>query len=146
MKSPVKEPASRNGAFVWASLFLTLCCWTGGQSVKADTSIGNVAAGTQPNAVAVNPVTNKIYVANYLSNNVTVIDGTNNSTSTVATGPVPRGVAVNPVTNKIYIPSWSNNNIRVIDGTNNTTTTVPAGTQPYAVALNPVTNKIYVAN
>src|SRR5437764_3169342 len=106
MKSPVKEPASRNGAFVWASLFLTLFCWKGGQSVKADTSIGNVAAGTQPNAVAVNPVTNKIYVANYLSNNVTVIDGTNNSTSTVAAGTKPCAVGVHPVTNKIPIPNY----------------------------------------
>ncbi len=30
-----------------------------------------------------NPVTNKIYVANYGSNNVTVIDGATNSTTTV---------------------------------------------------------------
>ncbi len=32
-------------------------------------------AGTAPWAVAVNPVTNKIYVANRNSNNVTVING-----------------------------------------------------------------------
>ena len=39
-----------------------------------------------PCAVAVNPVTNKIYVANYSSNNVTVIDGATNGTTTVAAG------------------------------------------------------------
>ena len=33
--------------------------------------------------MAVNPVTNKIYVANQDSNNVTVIDGATNSTTTV---------------------------------------------------------------
>ena len=38
------------------------------------------------NAVAVNPVTNKIYVANYGSNNVTVIDGATNATTTVSRG------------------------------------------------------------
>ena len=113
MKSPVKEPASRNGAFVCASLFLTLCCWTGGQSVKADTSIGNVAAGTTPVAVAVNPLTNKIYVANQGSANVTVIDGTNNSTTTVATGSTPIAVAVNPVTNKIYVANSGSGNVTV---------------------------------
>src|SRR2546423_14504712 len=106
MEFTVKEPASRNGAFLCASLFLTLFCWTGGQFVKADTSIGNVAAGTQPNAVAVNPVTNKIYVANYLSNNVTVIDGSNNSTSTIAAGTKPYAVGINPVTNKIYVANY----------------------------------------
>ena len=44
-----------------------------------------VAAGS-PRAVAVNPVTNKIYVANQNSNNVTVIDGATNATATVAAG------------------------------------------------------------
>ena len=39
-----------------------------------------------PVGVAVNPVTNKIYVANYTSNNVTVIDGATNSTTTVSAG------------------------------------------------------------
>ena len=52
--------------------------------------------------MAVNPVTNKIYVANDGSSNVTVIDGATNSTTTVAAGN-PYAVAVNPVTNKIYV-------------------------------------------
>ena len=50
-----------------------------------------VAAGSRPDAVAVNPVTNKIYVANSGSNNVTVIDGATNTTTTVAAGAVPIG-------------------------------------------------------
>ena len=36
-----------------------------------------------PIAVAVNPVTNRIYVANNGSNDVTVIDGATNATTTV---------------------------------------------------------------
>ena len=55
----------------------------------ADTATATVTAGTGPFAVAVNPVTNKIYVANYSSGNVTVIDGTDNSTATVAAGTNP---------------------------------------------------------
>ena len=39
--------------------------------------------------MAVNPVTNRIYVANNGSNNVTVIDGATNATSTVAAGSIP---------------------------------------------------------
>jgi len=39
--------------------------------------------------VAVNPVTNKVYVANNGSNNVTVIDGATNVTTTVAAGTDP---------------------------------------------------------
>ena len=79
--------------------------------------------------MAVNPVTNKIYVANSDSNNVTVIDGATNSTTTVPVGHRPAAVAVNPVTNKIYVANSGSNNVTVIDGATNTTTTVAAGTR-----------------
>ena len=56
-----------------------------------------VSAGNGPRSVAVNPVTNKIYFTNTFIGasvgNVTVIDGTNNSTATVMVGSAP-GAAV----------------------------------------------------
>ena len=82
-------------------------------------------------AVAVNPVTNKIYVANESGNNVTVIDGATNATTTVPAGRSPVRVAVNPVTNKIYVANYGSNNVTVIDGATNATTTVAAGTGPW---------------
>ena len=96
--------------------------------------------------MAANPVTNKIYVANYSSNTVTVIDGATNDTTSLPAGACPCAVAVNPITNKIYAANQSSHNVTVIDGATNATTTVPAGLYPYAVAVNPVTNKIYVVN
>ena len=74
----------------------------------------SVAAGSGPISVAVNPVTNKIYVANANSGNVTVIDGATNTTTTVAAGSGAESVAVNPVTNKIYIANGSSGNVTVI--------------------------------
>ena len=112
----------------------------------ADWVTATVPAGTTPNAVAVNPVTNKIYAVNYSSNNVTVIDGATNDTTLVPVSTNPYAVAVNPVTNKVYVANINSNNVTVIDGATNTTTTVPAGTSPVVVAVNPVTNRIYVAN
>ncbi len=41
----------------------------------AQTLVGTVTVGTTPVGVAINPATNKIYVANQGSNNVTVING-----------------------------------------------------------------------
>lgn len=114
--------------------------------VWAQTVVATVpVAGTQ--AVAVNSVTNRIYVAG-----VTVIDGATNTTTEVPAG--GSAVAVNTVTNKIYTVTRGNpikgppSNITVIDGTTNATTTVtdPNATFPSAVAVNPVTNKIYVTN
>ena len=53
-------------SFITGLIVLLLTIFTlfqnGGRVVKADTSIGNVAAGSFPQAVAVNPVTNKIYL------------------------------------------------------------------------------------
>src|SRR5258708_10753576 len=81
---------------------------------RATNSPTNVTAGTTPYSVAVNPVTNKIYVANYNSANVTVIDGATNSTTTVNAGTKPTAVAVNPVTNEIYVANQMSNNVTVI--------------------------------
>jgi len=97
-------------------------------------------------AVAVNGVTNKIYVVNQNSNTVTVVDGVTYSTATVATGAKPDAVAVNPVTNKIYVANEDAATVTVIDGATNHTSTVSTGIAPYAVAVNTVTNKIYVVN
>ncbi|MGZ4520350.1 MAG: YncE family protein, partial [Mycobacteriaceae bacterium] len=105
-----------------------------------------VAAGTTPTAVAVNPVTDKIYVANKGSKNVTVIDGATNTTTTVTAGFTPYAVAVNPVTDKIYVANYGIGTVTVIDGATNTTSTVTTGFTPSGVAANPVTDKIYVTN
>jgi YVTN family beta-propeller protein len=56
--------------------------------------------GTNPIAVAVNPSTNQIYVANYGSGTVSVINGaTNTVIATVTVGNEPDAVALNPSTN-----------------------------------------------
>ncbi len=93
-----------------------------------------------------NPVTNKIYVANIEQQQR---DGDRRGDERHhhgRGGHEPGSVAVNPVTNKIYVANASSNNVTVIDGATNTTTTVAAGTNPCSVAVNPVTNKIYIAN
>jgi DNA-binding beta-propeller fold protein YncE len=112
-----------------------------------------------PCSLAVNPSTNKVFVANSASGNVSVIDGVTNSAVTVTN---PNGahqlpsfctvaVAVNPATNKIYVTnsgSTSPGIVTVIDGTSKSTTTLsdPHAVNPVAVAVNAVTNRVYVAN
>lgn len=117
-------------------------------SASAQFYTTTVTSGTAPSAVAVNPVTNMIYVVNKNSNNVTVINGATNATTTV-TDPnanTPDAIAVNPVTNKIYVANSGSSNVTVIDGATNSTTDAGAGSQPYAIAVNPITNMIYVVN
>lgn len=73
-------------------------------SLKAQTVVETVTTGTSPNAVAVNPVTNMVYTANYGSGNVTAISAATGSvTATVTAGSHPFGIAINPGTNTIYV-------------------------------------------
>ena len=101
-----------------------------------------------PGVIAVNPVTNKIYVANNTS--VSVIYGATNSITNVPVGIEPDAIAVNPVTNKIYVANfhgtWYWSTVTVIDGATNSTVTLSDDGWPDAIAVNPVTNTIYVAN
>jgi YVTN family beta-propeller protein len=88
-----------------ALLSLVLCAQLAfGQSVVA-----TLSAGSGPASVAANPVTNKIYVANRNSNDVTVIDDATGTQSTVLVGSRPYAIAVNTVTNKIYVANRDSN-------------------------------------
>src|SRR5664280_2151239 len=134
-----------------------------GLPAVAQQVIATVPVGIQPGQAAVNPVTNKIYVANLCGDDpnchsnatVTAIDGVTNNTRSVNVGYYPGGTAVNPVTNRIYIPNQCGDpfcqthdgTVSVIDGvSNNVIATVPVGYDPYGLAVNSVTNKIYVVN
>jgi YVTN family beta-propeller protein len=135
--------------------------------VFAQQVIATIPVGSRPYTEAINPVTNKIYIANACGNDfgttcaypfspgtVTVVDGTTLNTQLVNVGYLPYGVAVNPVTNKIYIANQcgddsacaGNGTVTVIDGATLATTTVTVESNPYGVAVNSVTNKIYAVN
>jgi YVTN family beta-propeller protein len=121
---------------------MVLSCFTG--AAFASTT---VAVGTNPQQIAVNPVTNRIYVSNLGDNTVSVIDGsTNTVVDTISVGTVPEQIAVNATTNMIYVANVDSGNISVIDGS----TDIVVATMPSAatvfVAVNPVTNMIYADN
>lgn len=108
------------------------------------------ASMINPVGVAANATTNKIYVANSGSNDVSVIDGAANSVVATITDPnavAPVAVAVNPTTNTIYVANSQSNNVTVIDGeTDSVTATISVGTSPIGVAVDPQTDFFYIAN
>src|SRR5437868_6992103 len=76
--------------------------WAGAQTVQ-----GTLPVGTLPLAVAVNPVTKKVYVVNNgvasvtdnVDGSVTVFDDSTHTTATVPVGSHPFAVVVNSATN-----------------------------------------------
>ena len=90
----------------------------------------------------VSPDGTKVYVANYCSKSVSVIDtATNTVTATVNVGTSPCGVAVSPDGTKVYVATLTENlttPISVIDtATNNVTATVIVGHDPRGIAVTP---------
>jgi YVTN family beta-propeller protein len=121
--------------------------------IKRQTVIGAIDIvfgpdGSEPHLVDVNPMTNRVYTTDRVSNQVSVIDGsTNMVTARIPVGGRPTGVAVNPNTNRIYVANQNSNNVSVIDGsTDQAIATVNVGNAPFGIAVNPNTNRIYVAN
>ena len=116
-------------------------------SLALPSAQGQVVETLGQKAMAINPVTNRLYVANSPAGSLTVIDGATGAIlATPVTGDTDLSdVAVNPTTNKIYAVDCGTH-AWVIDGVTNVATPLNVGFGPCAVAVNPVTNKIYFTN
>jgi len=105
-----------------------------------------IPVGTNPQAIAVNPNTGKVYVANAGSGTVSVLSGSS-VTATITVGSNPQDIAVNPSTNYIYTANNGSNTVSVISGGSNTVvSTITVQTGPTGIAVNPNTNTIYAVN
>src|SRR5438045_1919870 len=80
------------------------------QAATVITTITTVGVGTTPYDVAVNTVTNRIYVANQGNSTVSVINGSTNALlATISVGGNPVGVGVNSSTNLVYVSKPASN-------------------------------------
>lgn len=146
MRSLSVSPCPRFPRWFVSLLLAVLALFPLGRRAGAQTVLANLTAGSAPNAIAFDPQTNMIYVANHNSNNVTVIDGgTDAVVATVTVGSQPQAIAVDPWLNQIYVANSAGGSISVISGAGNRVlSTVPVGSTPVAVAVNPVTHEVYV--
>jgi YVTN family beta-propeller protein len=88
------------------------------------------------------------YIPNQVSNNVSVIDTSNNRVvASVNVGSYPYGVAVNQNGTKVYVTNQGSYTVSVINTTTNTVSaTVTGFYYPQGVAVRPDGKKVYVAN
>jgi YVTN family beta-propeller protein len=108
-----------------------------------------IQAGTiYTTRLAVDPVTDTVYLGD-LAGNLSVINGATSSvTTTLSVGTYIVGVAVDSATNTVYV-ALSTGSIAVINGaTNKVTTTIaePPGSSPAGIAVDSATDTVYVAN
>ena len=114
----------------------------------ATPSLPRLLLGSSAVDLAVNPVTNKIYV----------LDGRRQQRYRDRWRHQHRhrdgcvgglvAVAVNPVTNKIYVSNLGTTHVTVIDGATNTASTIALTNNNHAdaIAVNPLTSKVYVSS
>lgn len=122
-------------------------------NVKAQESTPNnnpsaIDVGSYPVGIRMNPITNKIYVANQYSNTISVIDGSNDQViSTIKVESFPYDLDVNPFNNRIYVTNRGSDSVSVIDGsTNAKLANISVGRSPVGVVVNPSSNWVYVTN
>jgi YVTN family beta-propeller protein len=128
-----------------------------------------VTVGTDPDGIAVDQVTDTVYVANFNNGarhgtvsvidgktcNATVTTGCSKTPATITVGSGPASDAVDQATDTVYVTDANDNTLSVINGVtcNATVTTgcsqtppaVSVGTGPDAAAVNQATDTIYVA-
>lgn len=101
-----------------------------------------VNVGELPSAVAVDDRSGKAFVANFASNDVTVIDGASDAVlATVRSGPKPQAIAVDSANHNVYVLSTHESSATVLDGTKlSVLGTVQTEKAPFAVAVNSKTH------
>jgi YVTN family beta-propeller protein len=118
-------------------------------------SVGTSVAGTDPAAVAVDPLGKFAYVANFGSNDVSMYTinattGALESIGTIAAGTGPSSVAVDSTGKFAYVTNSGSNNVSMytidaLTGALTLTGTIPAGSAPTSIAI--ASGKfVYVAN
>lgn len=147
-------------AFAAASVTCTLLLAVG--ALAADVPIATVPVGRAPSAVAVDTVRDRVWVANFYGDSVTVIDSvTDTAVATVAmplgtsAGAVPNAIVIDPLATppKAYIANWQSHIVSFVNADTFSaiaTITVPTSKlgNPRALALDPSSTppKLYVAN
>ncbi len=132
-------------------IFLALPIWRAVQ-VSAVIPVGTIPVLNAPRAIAVNPTTNRVYVA-HEDLKVSVIDAVSNTVVSVIDVPGEwsnqdqMGIAVDPVANRVYVSGETAGTVSVIDGSSNVVIdSIPVDNHPRHIEVDPTTNRIYVTS
>ena len=109
---------------------------------------GNVVLSnsSEPYAIAENPAGTDVYVANFGSNNVSVVNTlTDAVVAVIPVGTAPTDVAVNPAGTLAYVTNSQSSSVSVINLASNTVTaTLSVGSDPRKVMFTPSGNQAVI--
>lgn len=107
-----------------------------------------IDVGNNPIAMEASPTKNEIYVANYNSGTISVINTESLSvTNTIKAGVQPTCMAISPDGGKLYVTLSGSDSVGVIDVNQGImTNAIPVGKNPMGIAMSSDGRKIFVAN
>lgn len=110
--------------------------------------VATTAVGVYPSTGVYDAANGELYVPNYGSENVSVIDTTNHTVvATIAVGVQPTEVVYDPANGDVYVVSTSSGNVSVISGATNTVVaSVAVGSWPESATLDGGDGDLYVSN
>ncbi|MCD4848726.1 MAG: YncE family protein [Candidatus Aegiribacteria sp.] len=113
-----------------------------------DSVITVVGVGDYPYGICSSPSGDYVYVANYSSNNVSIIRTSDNTiAATVDVGDGPWRICSSPSGNHVYVANAGSNIVSIIRTSDNTVVaTVGVGYDPFGICSLPTGDYVYVAN
>ena len=110
--------------------------------------IANFSVGEEPSQAVYDPVNGYLYLANSGSDNVSIINGSDNQViASVSVGLQPRTPVVDPLTDQVFVPNYASANVTVISGATGTVVAnVAVGSNPYPGADDGMDGFVYIPN
>lgn len=109
--------------------------------------MATLRVGTLPVGVAYIQPYGEIFVANEVSNTVSVVsDSTNAVVATISVGTNPYWVTYDPANQNVYVSNYGSSSVSVINtATNTVTSTIAVGSEPMGMTLDAATGTLFVA-
>jgi YVTN family beta-propeller protein len=107
-----------------------------------------ISVGAMPAAIALDEAAGKLYVANFGSGTVSVIDAASQAVvAEIDVGANPNALTIHPARRRVYVLNQGSDTVSVINGETDTVeATVKVGCRPWAMVLDERADRLYVAN
>ncbi len=106
-----------------------------------------VPVGQRPRGLAVSPDGRQVYVANFNSDSVSVVDTGSGEVTAIPVGDGPVQAVVSPDGGRAYVANIGSDSLSVVDtGARAVIATIPVGDHPEGVGVSPAGSRVYVTN